>query len=160
LNGAGGTATFDTGFVSTSAFANYESLISVPLTFTGGTGTIVITDADGDTLTMDVTGDWAPGPGSTGIIYFNGLMSNVRFNDNGTNDGTFNGTRAGTSFSIADLTASYTGAIVQLSTRPGAGFFQDSFSNVSTLVTANIVPGPGSMALVGIAGLVGPRRRR
>jgi uncharacterized protein (TIGR03382 family) len=74
-------------------------------------------------------------------------------------DGTFDGT-SGTGFSYADLTAAYTGALVQLSTRPGVGFFQSNFSNVSTLVTANIVPGPGSMALVGIAGLVGLRRRR
>jgi hypothetical protein len=158
----GGTATFDTGFVSSSS-ANYVSAISVIGFGTArpGVGTFTITDVDGDTLAGDVNGVWTPGPGTTGIIYFNGLLSNVLFtsNGNGVGDGTFNGT-SGTGFSYADLTAAYTGALVQLSTRPGVGFFQSNFSNVSTLVNANITPAPGSIALVGIAGLVGLRRRR
>jgi hypothetical protein len=162
LTGAGGTATFDTGFVSVSV-ANYVSAISV-IGFGNarpGTGSFTITDVDGDTLSGSVDGVWTPGPGSTGIIYFNGLLSNVTFasNGNGVGDGTFDGT-SGTGFSYADLTAAYTGALVQLSTRPGVGFFQSNFSNVTTLVNANISPAPGSLALVGLAGLVGLRRRR
>jgi hypothetical protein len=158
----GGTATFDTGYSSTST-ASYAAAISV-IGFGNsrpGVGSVTITDVDGDTLSMAVNGTWTPGPGSTGIIYFNGLLSNVVFasNGNGIGDGTFNGT-SGTGFSTADLTGIYSGALVQLSTRPGVGFFQGNFSNVSTLVTANIVPAPGTVALAGIAGLVGLRRRR
>lgn len=158
----GGTATFDTGF-STSSTASYAAAISV-IGFGAsrpGVGSVTITDVDGDTLSMSVAGTWTPGPGTTGIIYFNGLLSNVAFasNGNGIGDGTFDGT-SGTGFSTADLTGIYSGALVQLSTRPGVGFFQGNFSNVSTLVTANIVPAPGTVALAGIAGLVGLRRRR
>lgn len=162
LTGAGGTATFDTGFSSGGTGANYVAAISV-IGFGAsrpGVGNVTLTDVDGDTLSADVSGTWTPGPGSTGIIYFNGLLSNVVFASNGaTGNGTFDGT-SGTGFVTADLVASYTGALVQLSTRPGVGFFQGNFSNVSTLVNANIIPAPGSMALVGIAGLVGLRRRR
>jgi hypothetical protein len=159
----GGTATFDTGFSSGGTGANYVAAISV-IGFgssRGGVGSVTITDVDGDTLSMAVNGTWTPGPGTTGIIYFNGLISNVLFasNGNGIGDGTFDGT-SGTGFSTADLTGVYSGALVQLSTRPGVGFFQGNFSNVSTLVTANIVPAPGTVALAGIAGLVGLRRRR
>lgn len=158
----GGTATLDTGF-ATSSTASYNAAISV-IGFGAsrpGVGSVTITDVDGDTLSMSVAGTWTPGPGTTGIIYFNGLLSNVIFasNGNGIGDGTFDGT-SGTGFSTADLTGIYSGALVQLSTRPGVGFFQGNFSNVSTLVNANIVPAPGTVALAGIAGLVGLRRRR
>jgi hypothetical protein len=161
LNGSGGTATFDTGFISVSS-ANYVSAISV-IGFGNsrpGTGGFTITDVDGDTISGDINGTWTPGPGSTGIIFFNGLLSNIHFqsNSDGVGDGTFNGT-SGTGFSYTDLVSAYTGALVQLSTRPGVGFFQSNFSNVSTLVNGNIVPAPGSVALVSL-GLIGLRRRR
>lgn len=161
LSGAAGTATFDTGYTAATA-GNYVAAVSV-IGFGNsrpGVGSFTVTDLDGDTITAEISGTWTPGPGSTGIIFFNGSLSDVRFlsNGDGINDGTYDGT-SGTGFSYTDLTASYTGAIVQLSTRPGVGFFQSNFSNVSTLVNANIVPAPAS-ALALSLGLVGLRRRR
>lgn len=161
LTGNAGTATFDTGYAATSV-GNYVAAVSV-IGFGNsrpGVGSFTITDIDGDTITAAVNGTWTPGPGSSGIIFFNGLLSNVLFTSNGDGigDGTYNGT-SGTGFSYADLTASYTGAIVQLSTRPGVGFFQSNFSNVSTLLNANIVPAPGSVLAMGV-GFLGLRRRR
>ncbi len=51
------------------------------------------------------------------------------------------------------------GAITNL-TFLAPDFFATSWSNISSQVTAQIVPAPGAVALVGLAGLVAGRRRR
>ncbi len=154
-----GTALFQDGFVSGADSADYQMNISV-FNKVGntaqGTGTVTITDKNGDTIYADITGDWiSPG---FGIVYFNGLLNNVVVTDN-SGDGTFDGPGGGSFSSDFSAYSSLNGALVQLFTRTGVGFFNTSFSNVTTLVSANVVPTPGSLALVGIAGVLAVRRR-
>lgn len=154
-----GTALFQDGFVSGADSSNYNMDISV-FNKVGntaqGAGTVTITDANGDTIVADISGDWlSPG---FGIVYFNGLLSNVTVNNN-SNDGTFDGPGGGSFSSDFSAYSNLNGALVQLFTRTGVGFFNTSFSNVTTLVSANVVPTPGSLALVGVAGFLAARRR-
>ncbi len=154
-----GTALFQDGFVSGADSSDYQMNINVfnkVGNTADGMGSVVITDANGDTIYADITGDWiSPG---FGIVYFNGLLSNVVVTDN-SNDGTFDGPGGGSFSSDFSAYSNLNGALVQLFTRTGVGFFNTSFSNVTTLVSANVVPTPGSLALVGVAGLLAARRR-
>lgn len=159
LAGPGGTAQFDTGFMSLATSANVQINLSVVKTAAlegTGIGTLVITDIDGDTLTADLGGLWqSPG---FGIVFFSGAMNNVFFNDNGALDGTFNGVTG--SFGM-DLPGNppYFGAFSQLYIRFGGGFFTSGFTGQTVSADGQIVPAPGALALVGIAGLVARRRR-
>ncbi len=152
----GGTAQFEPGFVTTtggSAMVSINVTNIVGLT-ADGSGTFSFADADGDTITGDISGDWLS-PGG-GIVFFNGLLSNVTFN--GLGNGSFEGTTG--AFGMGDLSGIYSGAIVQLFTRVGGGFFNSSFSDVSTLVSGDIIPAPSALALLGLGGLAAMRRRR
>lgn len=154
-----GTALFQDGFVSGADQANYDMKISVfgkVGNTAQGAGSVTITDKNGDTIYADITGDWiSPG---FGIVYFNGLLANVKVTDN-SGDGTFDGPGGGSFSSDFSAYSNLNGALVQLFTRTGVGFFNTSFSNVTTLVSANVVPTPGSLALVGVAGVLAARRR-
>lgn len=154
-----GTALFQDGFVSGADQANYDMKISVfgkVGNTAQGAGSVTITDANGDTIYADITGDWiSPG---FGIVYFNGLLANVKVTDN-SGDGMFDGPGGGSFSSDFSAYSNLNGALVQLFTRTGVGFFNTSFSNVTTLVSANVVPTPGSLALVGVAGVLAARRR-
>lgn len=153
----GGTAQFEPGFINTVG-GNFTITISV-FNIVGltadGAGSFEITDIDGDKITGDINGNWLS-PGA-GIVFFNGLLSNVQFTAGG--DGDFKGSGPG-SFDITDLAGIYSGALVQLFTRVGGGFFNSSFSGVSALVSGDIVPAPGTLALLGLGGLAAIRRRR
>jgi uncharacterized protein (TIGR03382 family) len=162
VDGNPGTAGFETGFVSGLNPADFSISLSVSVLIPGqiatGSGTFTITDADGDTLTGNVDGAWIYDT-VEGFIYFNGALSNVFANDNGQQDGLFNGTELG-SWSLAGLgTQPFDGAISQI-VLPAGGFFTGSFSNAATGLTAQIIPAPGALALLGLGGLVGGRRRR
>lgn len=153
------TAQFDTGFLALATSANVQVNLSVSKTSSTeatGTGTLVITDIDGDTLTADLSGLWQT-PGF-GVVFFSGLMGNVYFNDNGVADGTFNGVSG--SFGM-DLPGNppYTGAFSQLYIRFSGGFFSSAFSGQTVSADGQIVPAPGALALVGLAGLAARRRR-
>lgn len=155
----GGTAQFDTGFMSLGTSADMQITLSVVKTglLEGtGSGTLVITDIDGDTITADIDGLWqSPG---FGVVFFSGLMSNVYFNDNGAADGTFNGVNG--SFDM-DMPGNppYLGAFSQLYIRFGGGFFASAFTGQTVSADGQIVPAPGALALVGVAGLMARRRR-
>lgn len=161
-----GDATFQNGFVSQGT-ANMVVNVSVAVVnstpgseFGLGSGNVVVTDADGDTITADLSGFWTATPNSQGLfLNFNGSMSNVFLNDNGLGDGLFNGTALGSWGLNLPGSAPYSGALVQL-VFGASNFFQTGFANQATGVTGQIVPTPGAMALLGLGGLVAGRRRR
>lgn len=160
LSAPNGTSTFNTGFVSGIDPANFSISLSI-LNNDGltadGAGSFTITDIDGDTITGSITGTWVRG--GLGQTFFNGDIAGVTLNDNGAADGTFNGNSGSFDLNLG-FPGVFEGALVQLFLRPSAGFFDADFSNVSTQVSGEIVPTPGAMALLGLAGVAGLRRRR
>lgn len=155
----GGTAEFDAGFMSLGTLA--DAVINLSVNITGvnqatGAGTVVLTDVDGDTMTADIAGDWiSPG---FGVVFFSGLLNNVFFNDNGVGDGTFNGITGGFDMDLPG-TPPYIGAFSQLYIRFNQGFFTSNFTGQTVSADGQIVPAPGALALVGVAGLFARRRR-
>jgi hypothetical protein len=161
LAAPGGTAQFEPGFVSLgdlSDFAVAINLTNLVCNTADGAGTFTATDVDGDTVSGSIDGTWIT-PGF-GIVFFNGLLDSVVFT-NTSGDGTFDSPDGG--FNMGDLLGSYDGAIVQLFTNVGGGFFNANFSEVSTQVSGDLIPSPGAAALFGLGaafGLIRPRRER
>jgi hypothetical protein len=161
LFGAGGTAEFDAGFASGGTMADFQMNLSVdtpgspgPST---GSGSFTITDADGDTIVGDITGNWLSGGGD--IVFFNGFLSNVFLNATGGGT-TFDGPSSG-AFNMGIPGQPLEGAFVTLFIATGSGFFDRAFSGVSTQVDGVVVPAPaGIMALAGLGLMAGTRRRR
>lgn len=156
LAGPTGTANFDTGFLSASAFADVNITMNVsPIDAqnASGMGSFTLTDDDGDTITGTINGTFnTPG---VGITFFTGLLSNVTLN--GT---TFNGPDGGSFDMDLPGTGPYPGAFVALYIRNGSTFFNSDFRNVSVQASGEILPSAGSMALLGLGGLVAVRRQR
>lgn len=150
-----GNATFAPGFVSRSV-ANFVLTCSVVPTgpfAASGVGAFTATDVDGDTITGTLNGVWGrPAPG---FIFFNGTLTNVRIV---SNDNNFNG-EAGAWNTTFPSPEPYEGAIVQL-VFGGSTFFTGNFSNRAVGITAQIIPTPGALALLGLGGLAAARRRR
>ncbi|MFZ4572968.1 MAG: PEP-CTERM sorting domain-containing protein [Phycisphaerales bacterium] len=156
-----GDAVFEPGFVSGANPADFQISVTVAAdsaTHAFGAGTFIATDADGDTITGNIVGDWNL---VGNFLAFSGNISNVLLNDNGASDNAFNGTDASsTDWSMALPGGPvFEGAIVNLVF--GANdFFATAFESRATGVTAQIVPAPGVLALVGLGGLAAGRRRR
>ena len=157
IAGPGGSAEFDTGFNSISAFADYQIELLVG-NIQGGTadgnGTLTITDDNGDTITGDVNGQFRVFGGS---VAFEGFLGNVFFNDV-TGDGSFDGTSSGSFSTAFPATPPYEGSVVNLFFDPGS-FFGTGFSNEFTLSSGLIIPAPSAIGL-GLAGLALASRRR
>lgn len=156
LAAPGGTANFDAGFVSASAFADVSLTMDITA-ITGAnasaTGHIMLMDADGDSIHADVSGTFDNG--GAGFYFFTGLLSNVNLvgaEFNGTDGGAFDMDLPGD--------APYDGALVQLFLDSSGGFFTQDFDGLSVQLDGEILPTPGSMALLGLAGLATTRRRR
>jgi hypothetical protein len=162
LIAAAGDASFEAGFVS-NPFNAADFTMSIAVTRVSGSlatgvGSFTATDRDGDTITGTITGNWVP-VGSL-FIAFNGNLSGVSFNDNGAADGTFDGSEGG-DFALAFNAAQpFVGSMTQLITSQGSGFFTRSFSDKATGGAMQIIPSPGSMALIGLGGLMVAGRRR
>jgi|266.fasta.fasta_contig_71_1376291_length_847_multi_3_in_0_out_0_1 hypothetical protein len=157
-----GSASFEAGFQSNpfnpADFVISMNVVRINASLATGTGTFTATDRDGDTITGTISGNWVP-VGSL-FIAFNGNLGNVSFNDNGAADGTFDGTEGG-DFALAFNAAQpFVGSMTQLITRQGAGFFTGNFSDKATGGAMQIIPSPGSMALIGLGGLMVAGRRR
>jgi len=159
-----GTARYSPGFASDGG-----SLADVVVTMdiaelqtasTVGTGTLLVSDDDGDLLSADISGRWE----ESGLgLFFNGSMTNVMFTDTDGLDGTFDGPDGG-SFSYDEDGGPFEGALVLLQLSDGDVDFDDSFADVAADVSGQVVPTPGTLALAGIGlglwGTSGRRRRR
>lgn len=156
-----GSAVFEPGFVSGLNPADFQISISVNVDAPGhavGSGTFSATDADGDTISGTIAGEWNL-VGS--FLAFSGNLANVVLADNGASDNMFNGTDgSSTDWSMALPGGPvFEGAIVNL-VFGATDFFASNFEDRATGVTAQIIPAPGAMALLGLGGLVAGRRRR
>ncbi len=156
LAGPTGTANFDTGFLSASAFADVDITMNVSIIDAqnaSGIGSFTLTDDDGDTITGTINGTFhTPG---VGITFFTGLLSAVTLNG-----ATFDGTDGGSFDMDLPGNAPYPGAFVALYILNGSTFFNSNFSSVSVQVSGEILPSAGSMALLGLGGLLAVRRQR
>ena len=151
------TATFNAGFADSTS-ASYAMSINVSNKaggFADGAGTFTFTDVDGDFFTGSIDGTWSQG--GFGAIFFTGALSNVTF-DSAAGNGTFDGT-SGDSASIP-FGGPFDGSIVQLTFNLGGTFFDTDFASSNTLVSAQLIPTPGAMGLLGLGGIVATRRRR
>ncbi len=156
--GAGaGTSVFDPGFFGGSA-ANFVLNLSVfnknnGLGIAQGAGHFTITDTIGNRLEGDLTGDWINFGGAT---FFNGAITNSVFVP--VTSGLFVGNSGFFASNVPGQPLD--GSLVQLFLDAPGGFFDSSFSQVSTGVAGQLVPTPASMALLGLGGLIAGRRRR
>ena len=151
-----GTAEFSAGsFPAVNSDFNISlSVSAITATTAQGNGTLVITDADGDTLSMDVTGEFSLLFGS---VFYEGFLSNAFFN-NESGDGTFDGESLG-SFDNPVPAGPYVGSVVELFFDPG-NFFGSDFSGEDTLLNGILIPSPASAAVLGLGALAAVRRRR
>lgn len=156
LASPGSTATFEAGFINRSAFADVVLNMAISNIGSGtadGSGTITLTDDDGDTFSATVTGSFIDG--GTGFYFFTGLLSNASFAG-----AEFNGTDGGSFDTDLPGEPPYDGALVQLFLDGAGGFFSHDFDGISVELDGEIVPTPGAIALLGLASLTGTRRRR
>ncbi|MCL4220264.1 MAG: hypothetical protein KJZ65_02725 [Phycisphaerales bacterium] len=157
--GGGNSAEFDSGFFGGGSMADVQIIIDVSNVvgpMADGNGSFTITDADGDTITGTVSGTWFAG--AMGFVFMNGHTTGITFNSTG--DGMFEGPSGG-AFSITGLVDEYFGALsILLRTPQGVGFFNTSFSEVSTQADGLIVPTPATIALAGCGLALTVRRRR
>ena len=165
IDGNPGTAGFEAGFVSALNPADFVlgltfvRNLGFPNLLGTGAGSFASTDADGDTISGSIIGDWINDT-VNGFLYFNGSLSNVVVTDNGAQDDLFNGTQLGT-FQISGLgTQPFDGAITLLVFPSTSGFFNGNFNDAATGVDGKVLPTPGALALLGLGGLVTARRRR
>ncbi len=161
-----GTADFQPGFVSGTDLADFA--LNMNVTHNGstgsGTGSFTSTDADGDTITGNLSGSWSI---QNNYLAFAGVLSNVVLHDNGTRDNTFNGSNTGSWGMNLGIAGPYNGAIVHLTANVNNDFFVTNFANAATGTTAQIttvVPLPagayaGLGTLAGVFGLGLVRRR-
>ncbi len=150
------SANYDVGFSGGTAAASFVvSVFNKVGSLAQGMGSFSIVDADGDVLSGDITGTWI----SSGLgIFFNGDLSNVAFTLSG--NGMFDGPSGGSFDPSFSGTPPYEGALVQLFVPPSSNFFNSDFTVDSVEVSGEIIPTPGALALVGMAGIAGLRRRR
>lgn len=150
------SADFDVGFSGgTAAVTVSVSVFNRVGNVAQGAGSFLIVDADGDSLSGLITGTWIQG----GLgIFFNGDLSGVVF-DSTNGNGTFDGPSGGSFSTSLSGTPPYEGAIVQLFVPPSGNFFDSDFGVESVQVDAEIIPAPGALALLGLAGVAGRRRR-
>lgn len=152
------TALFNADFSGLTAdYFMTMTLTNITAATADGTGSLIITDVDGDTITADAAGAWI----RNGVFgFFNGLLENVRFNPTG--DGVFEGPSGG-SFSLdfsAFGPAPYEGAIMVLET--GKWFTVGTpWTAQNTLIQGSVLPEPSTALLgaLGLAALIAQRRR-
>ncbi len=152
------TADYNQGFPNLIADVN----ITMALTLIDndsaiGNGAFFIIDADGDSLTGSITGEWTALDGAAAFL---GNLFNVFVNDNSAVDATFDGPSGGSFSTAFDDPQPFPGALVQL-TLPDHWFGNGSFDDANTSANAQIVPDPAGLVLclAGAASLVIRRGR-
>lgn len=159
LDNPSSTAVFNAGFEGGSA-ANAQiniSVFNIMGTLAQGAGSIVLTDTDGDTISMGLSGFWVRQSG--GRTFFNGNITNAVFGFAPGSDNVFTGQTGSFNMNFA-AQQPLTGALIQLFVRSGVGFFAQDFTGQSTQVAGQLVPTPAAAALMGLGGLAAARRRR
>ncbi|MEL7472852.1 MAG: hypothetical protein AAGK04_05985 [Planctomycetota bacterium] len=162
-DGPGGTAFFDQGFVADADDSDVVISLSVdPINATtaNGLGSLAITDINGDTITADIEGTWVTPFAGSNFIFYDGIFSNVAFNDMNVLDG-FEG-QFGNTLGANFLEGDITGSVSIQFLAPEPVFFGSDFTAVVTnaIGSFELVPTPGVLAAFGGVALVGARRRR
>lgn len=147
-----GTATYDHGFFGSGFGGLANVVMSISRSGTTGSGSYTVTDKDGDTLSGAIDGTWIFLGGAT---FFNGVIGGTFSNIAGL----FNGPSVPAT-SFTPIVGPMDGGVTLLFTNAASDFFGSDFNGVSVLTSANFVPTPGAIALVGLGGLVVGRRRR
>jgi hypothetical protein len=121
-------------------------------------GAFVLLDPDGDRISGVLTGIWTDL--GSGFDSFQGLIGSASISIlAGGDNARFNGLGvSGFNYAGLPLTG-LSGSLVELQLTPGS-FFDTNFANVSTQSSGVLVPGPGSLALIGLGALATARRRR
>lgn len=148
-----GTALFNQAFVAGADSLDFVlnmAIGNVTSSAATATGSFVLTDFDGDTITGNITGNWIRLGGVFGS--FEGTLSNISFNS--TADGQFEGNIGSFPLTFPGGPL-YDGAIIVLET---GRWFTSNFSNADTQVEASILPEPASLVLLSL-GLAFARRR-
>lgn len=150
-----GNADFPSGFVSDANVADISLTLNIQVvssTFATSTGALNITDIDGDTMVTSMSSDIYLLPG--GFYFFaNSTLAPVQFT---SDDGFFNGYNGSWPIDEVLMHSNMT-AIPLVFTAPG--FFSQDFSQAMG-VSGQIVPTPGSAALLVSTGLIALRSRR
>jgi len=153
------TAEFDADFADDADEADVVINISVEDVAGDlvGSGTFEISDADGDTISGEIEGEWILGP--FGFVFFNGTITDASFSSDGDDQEglTFDGPSGG-SFAFGDLLASLDGAFSLLFNSGDA--FTTSFEGVSVQGDGLLVPAPGAAAMAAAGVVIATRRRR
>lgn len=164
-----------TMILTSAAQANVTLNFGGPYTFTGGQGTTLTTAPLIGTLTgIAVTLDYSNAVGASWVADTGVVVDNLQwggydmyilgattymgpiagFPNNG-NPGTYNGTGGG-----ANVVYNNTSAVVGFGNAWSASGGATFNNVVITLIGVDLVPAPGALALLGLAGVVGTRRRR
>lgn len=159
-----GSANFAPGFDQNGAgdgeFILQLTLTNITNTSANASGFFRIRDVGntGDTIGGVVTGVW--NLQNPGLPFFSGSLSQVIYANN-SGDGSFDGT-GGTGFSMNGLPPNPLSGQIQtlLIYFNVPQSFAGPFSNISTNVQGQLIPTPGALALMGVAGLAASRRRR
>lgn len=160
INAHAGTADFPTGFMglATAADVRIDMMVfNITGTTADGTGSVELTDINGDILRASFSGSWQI-VNPFGFMFFNGVADDYEF-INLSQDGTFDGVSG--SFAIADLLDTFfDGALSLLLRNPGG--FGDDFADRSTQADGILIPTPGVLMIAGagVLGMIVPRRRR
>jgi MYXO-CTERM domain-containing protein len=155
------TALFNSGFAdgSTSADSQFTmDLSNITATTADASGTFMITDINGDTLSGSYVGTWT---NQFGFGFFDGQILAASYNETESGNSVFEG-NAGQTFAVP--TDALTGGLSMLLQMPewfdsNNGNFNARTTQLDGILVSN-VPTPGSLALLGLGGLVTGRRRR
>ncbi len=154
------TALFNSGFAdgSTSADSQFTmDLSNITANTADASGTFMITDINGDTLSGSYVGTWT---NQFGFGFFDGQILAASYNATESGNSVFEG-NAGQTFAVP--TDALTGGLSMLLQMPEWFDSNNGNFNARTTQLDGIlvnVPTPGSLALLGLGGLVSGRRRR
>lgn len=155
-----GTAVFNPGFTSRT-IADFQIDISFFArvgNMASGNGSFTIKDVVGNTLSGELAGDWVI---FGGAVFFNGAIRNANFTPVPTALLPFTGETGSFGMGAPIAVQPLNGSIVQIFlATPASSNMDNDFRLVSTGVAGQLVPTPGSLALLGLGGLLAARRRR